>query len=277
MFKAGAAQRDITPLTGVSLVGYFHDRKAVDVLDPLFVKAVVMDDGETRIAFVLCDLIALEREYVQRAREEAERRCGIPAENIMIACTHTHTGPATISALGVDKDEEYLEFLVPRIADAIVMANHRLREAKIGWELGREERISFNRRYWMKDGTVRTNPGYNNPDVVRPAGPIDPEVGVIGAWNKQGKLIGCVVNYANHGTTGASGCVTSPMPMLMTSACGLSSLNARTRRPISGNRYPALSFRKFSLIPIIASKSLSLRSNREPSRPCRKPDQRASL
>lgn len=209
MFRAGAAQRDITPLTGVSLVGYFHDRKAVDVLDPLLVKAVVMDDGRTRIAFALCDLIALEREYVQRAREEAERRCGIPAGNIMIACTHTHTGPATISALGVDKDEEYLEFLVPRIADAIVMASRRLREARIGWEVGREERISFNRRYWMRDGTVRTNPGYNNPDVVKPAGPIDPDVAAIRIADPQNRTIAVIANFALHYVGGSPSNVVS--------------------------------------------------------------------
>lgn len=170
MFKAGAAQRDITPLLGTSLVGFFHERKARDVRDPLYAKALVLDDGENRLGFVLCDLIALEKEHISEVRRLVESDCEIPPENLMVACTHTHTGPASVGALGVDRDEGYLEFLVPRIADVVRMAVNRLKEAEIGWEVGREERISFNRRYWIRDGTVRTNPGYNNPDIVRSAG-----------------------------------------------------------------------------------------------------------
>jgi len=209
MLKAGAAQRDITPLLGISLVGYFHDRKAVDVRDPLYAKAIVLEADGERIAIVLCDLIALEREEVGRARELIESRCGIPSQNVMIACTHTHTGPATVSVLGVDRDEGYLEFLIPRIADAVQMACQRLREAKVGWEVGREERISFNRRYWMKDGKVRTNPGYNNPDIVRPAGPIDPDVMAIRIADVQGNTIAVLANFALHYVGGSPSNVVS--------------------------------------------------------------------
>jgi len=209
MLKAGAAQRDITPLLGISLVGYFHDRKAVDVRDPLYAKAIVLEADGERIAIVLCDLIALEREEIEKARELIESRCGIPPQNVMIACTHTHTGPATVSVLGVDRDEGYLEFLIPRIADTVQMACQRLREAKVGWEVGREERISFNRRYWMKDGKVRTNPGYNNPDIVRPAGPIDPDVMAIRIADAQGSTIAVLANFALHYVGGSPSNVVS--------------------------------------------------------------------
>ncbi len=207
--KAGAAQRDITPLLGISLVGYFHDRKAVDVRDPLYAKAIVLEADGERIAIVLCDLIALEREEIEKARGLIESRCGIPPQNVMIACTHTHTGPATVSVLGVDRDEGYLEFLIPRIADVVQMACQRLREAKVGWEVGREERISFNRRYWMKDGKVRTNPGYNNPDIVRPAGPIDPDVMAIRIADAQGSTIAVLANFALHYVGGSPSNVVS--------------------------------------------------------------------
>ncbi|HEX31015.1 TPA: hypothetical protein ENG04_13120 [Candidatus Poribacteria bacterium] len=209
MLKAGAAQRDITPLLGISLVGYFHDRKAVDVRDPLYAKAIVLEADGERIAIVLCDLIALEREEIEKARELIESRCGILPQNVMIACTHTHTGPATVSVLGVDRDEGYLEFLIPRIADTVQMACQRLREAKVGWEVGREERISFNRRYWMKDGKVRTNPGYNNPDIVRPAGPIDPDVMAIRIADAQGNTIAVLANFALHYVGGSPSNVVS--------------------------------------------------------------------
>ncbi len=76
--KAGAAQSVITPLLGVSLAGSFRDRKAVDVLDDLHAKALVLDDGNTKVALVVCDLIVLDAKYVNRAREIIEERCDIP-------------------------------------------------------------------------------------------------------------------------------------------------------------------------------------------------------
>ncbi|HIE27497.1 TPA: hypothetical protein EYP66_09440 [Candidatus Poribacteria bacterium] len=198
ILKSGAARSNITPLLGTSLAGYFNDRKAVDVLDDLHAKALVLDNGETKIALVVCDLIVLEGEYVNRARQIIESHCGIPPENVMISCTHTHTGPATAGLLGVDKEEEYLEFLVPRIADSVQMANRRLQDAQIGIGVGHEERLTFNRRYWMKDGTVRTNPGYKNPDIVRPAAPIDPDVGVMRVIGADSQTIALLTNFALH-------------------------------------------------------------------------------
>ena len=203
--KAGAAQSNITPLLGISLAGSFNDRRAVDIMDDLHAKSLVLDDGETKVALVVCDLIVLEKEYVNQARQMIESRCGIPAENVMISCTHTHTGPATAGLLGVDKDEAYLEFLVPRIADSVQMANHRLQEAQIGIGMGHEDRLTFNRRYWMKDGTVRTNPGYKNPDIVRPAATIDPDVGVMRIIGADGQTIALLTNFALHYVGGGPG------------------------------------------------------------------------
>ena len=106
-------------------------------------------------------------------------------------CTHTHTGP-------VIDDMSYGDDLVQRIADAVQIACNRLVEAEVGCEREEEPKPLGNRRFFMKDGTVWTNPGALNPDIVRPAGPVDPEVGVLCAREPNGRTISLLVNYAMH-------------------------------------------------------------------------------
>jgi len=204
MLKAGAAMSNITPMLSVSIPGGLRDRIATDIHDELYSKAIVLDDGETRIALVVCDVIVLESEYVNRARELIEERCSIPQQNIMISATHTHTGPATASAFGTEKDEAYLDFLVLRIANSVQLACQRLTEAQIGIGLGYESGLTFNRRYWMKDGTVQMNPGYKNPNIVKPAGPIDPDVGIIRLTDADHNTIAMLTNFALHYVGGGS-------------------------------------------------------------------------
>lgn len=209
MLKAGAAMSNITPPLGISMPGGFTDRIAVDIHDELHSKAIVLDNGETQIALVVCDVIVLESEYVNVAKELIEEQCGIPQQNIMIGATHTHTGPAVASVFSTEKNESYLEFLVSRIADSVKLACGRLKEAQIGVGVGHESGLTFNRRYWMKDGTVRMNPGYKNPDIIRPAGPIDPDVGGIRLVDTDSKTIAMFTNFALHYVGGGSGATIS--------------------------------------------------------------------
>jgi len=196
--QAGAAQMNITPKLGTSLAGYFSDRKAQRVHDELWVKALVLDNGEMAIALVVADLICLEREFIDRAKSLIQQRCGLPPESVLVSCTHTHTGPATVSVLGVEQDREYVEWLVPRIADSVQMAWQNRQPAQLGIGVGREERVSFNRRYLMKDGTVRMNPGYLNPDIVQPVGPTDPDVMVLRVTDLEERNIAIYTVFALH-------------------------------------------------------------------------------
>ena len=92
-----------------------------------------------------------------------------------------------------------------RIIEAVTQADHGRVQARCGFGRGKEDQVSFNRRLRMKDGVTWSSPGQGNPDIVGYAGPIDPEVGVIGAWDKAGNLLGCVVNFACHATTNPGG------------------------------------------------------------------------
>ena len=88
---------------------------------------------------------------------------------------------------------------------ALETANARRTPVRCAVGLGQEDQASYNRRFRMKNGQTWTHPGKGNPDILEPAGPIDPQVGVIGVWSKEGQLLGCVVNYACHATTAAPG------------------------------------------------------------------------
>ena len=198
--SAGAAQVVITPPLGVSMAGYYHDRRADDVLDDLYARALVLSDGTTEAALVVCDLIGLERHVTARIRARIAERTGIPAAQTMICCTHTHTGPVTSSwdSAGIHPDPAYMDVLEHKIADAVQLAHRRLQPASLLAGRGRVEGIAFNRRYWMRDGTLRTNPPFQSPDIVRPAGPIDPQLGLLYVQGRQDAPLAMVNVYALH-------------------------------------------------------------------------------
>jgi len=210
--KVGLGEVNITPPVGISIPGYFEDRKSTGIHDELYAKAIILDDGKTKVVIISCDIIGIEQEAILKIKELINKELGIPKENIVIHSTHNHTGPATVSAFGVSKDKDYLKILPKLLLGSVIEANNNLEEAKIGFGSGMEKDISFNRRYLMKDETVRTNPGYGNKNIVKPAGPIDPEVGVIKIENKIGKLRGILINFACHLDTVGSDLISAEHP-----------------------------------------------------------------
>ncbi|HCO92848.1 MAG TPA: hypothetical protein DIU00_02675 [Phycisphaerales bacterium] len=211
---AGLAVADITPPIGYRMSGYFSERLSTGTSNPLHAKAIVLRQGETSAAMVFCDIIGLSLDISSRARRWAAERTGIPASNILIAATHSHTGPLYFGALrkhfhdaavaehGSDPCEKvnYAEQLVEKLADVIVRADAAAKPVRLAAGSTGQQGLSFNRRFHMKDGTVRFNPGALNPDIVRPAGPIDPEVGMVFLRNADGdnNAVGALVNFTLH-------------------------------------------------------------------------------
>jgi hypothetical protein len=204
--RAGAATANITPLLGCSLAGGMTDRIGTEIHDELRVRALVLDNGHARLALATVDSCVVPRSILDRAKELA----GLPASHVLIAATHTHSAPPAAHLFQSVPDPKYTEWLTLRIADGIRLAVNRLQPARIGWATGREDRLVFNRRYFMKPGTippdpfgrttdqVQMNPPVGSPDIVRPAGPIDPEVGVVAVEALDGSPIALVGNYALH-------------------------------------------------------------------------------
>lgn len=191
--RAGVATVDITPPVPYRMSGYFSERLSTGIRDPLHAKAVVFRQGDAAAALVFCDLIGLSRQVSQAAREQARQATGIPLEHIVITATHSHTGPLYTGVLrehfhrkavaehGRDPHEavDYPAELTKKLAQAIREADAAARPVELHAGYAREERLAFNRRFHMKNGTVQFNPGQLNPNIVRAAGPIDPEVGLI--------------------------------------------------------------------------------------------------
>jgi hypothetical protein len=208
--RAGAAAVKITPPNGAPLAGYYYNRSAEGVHDDLYAKALVLEQGETRVAFVVCDLISLSRPIVEQARRLITDSSRVRGKNVMMSATHSHTGPVLrgVSTRNAAQGGEegvaikYAEELPELIAESVKLAAERLTNVVISAAIGYEEHLSFNRRYFMKDGTVAWNPGKLNTNIVRAAGPIDPDVGVLLVQTPDAKTaIATYVNFAMHPDT----------------------------------------------------------------------------
>jgi len=216
-WSIGVASVDITPPVGYRMSGYFAERVSTAVHDSLYVKALVLAQGETETALVFCDLIGVPSNVSQEARRLAGRRTGIPIANIMISATHTHTGPLYFGVMrdrlrdmavrqhGRDPCEplDYAAQLVEKIGAAVAQAHAALRPARLDAGIAPQEPpLSFNRRFHMKDGTVVFNPGQGNPDIVRPAGPVDRDVGIMVVRDADGgRAVACLTVIGLHADT----------------------------------------------------------------------------
>jgi hypothetical protein len=211
--RVGVAVTDITPPMGIAMAGYYHERGADGVLDPLYSKALVIESAGERAALVVLDLISIRRGITDQARAAIEKTTGIKTGCIMISATHAHTGPELANPGESGSDlagqrrlvADYAGALAGKIAESVRLANERLQPAQLDVAKGRCEDLTFNRRYFMRDGSVGWNPGKQNPDIVMPAGPSDPEVSLLyvekpGAAGPA-QSIATYVNFAMHPDT----------------------------------------------------------------------------
>ncbi len=194
---AGFHIADITPPLGVHLAGHFVHRPADEIHDPITARALVLDDGSTRVALVGTDLVGIPEQLVAETRALITDQTGIPPEATMIWATHTHAGPELGDLRRSPQDPRYNKLLPRMLAGAVVAASHSTRDITARLAMGTEDRISFNRRYRMRDGTIQTNPGVGNPAVAAVDGPIDPDVGVL-LLDCDGRSAAALVNFACH-------------------------------------------------------------------------------
>ena len=202
VFRAGAAACNITPPLGEPLVGGWSPIPARNVHDELHARCLVLDDGTTQIGFVICDSLGIQRDVFDEARKLIAAETDIPAQNILMAATHTHSATPA-------RSDKYRPFLVRRIADGVRRAQANLAPAKIGWGSIDEPSEVFVRRWFVTDpelrknpfggvDEVRMNPPSNHAALLRPAAIPDPEIFFISVQTPDGKPISLLANYGLH-------------------------------------------------------------------------------
>ena len=214
VFKAGAATTNITPFLGGGLVGnYGTPPPAAHVHDELHARCLVLDDGATKLVFIIVDNIGLRRDLIDEAKRLIQEETGIPRSNVLVSAIHTHS---SVSAGGVgDKRglinsgqdfDWYQQFLIRRFADVTRIAVNNLVPAQIGWGAGSVPQHVFVRRWKMKEPVINPfgeydkavmNPG-RVPNLLEPASQPDPEVSFISVQSKGGRPIALLANYSLH-------------------------------------------------------------------------------
>ena len=212
VFRAGAFAMDITPTQlPVIVSGSSLEKGAREVVDPLHARCLVLDDGHTQLAIVVVDILLIPCPMMDQIKQAAHEKTGIPADQMLISATHTHTAPCVYGVLGTECDEAYAAFLPGKIVEGIERAYRNLAPARIGWAMGKDPTNVFCRRFLMKPGTARTNPftghqndqaqmnpGYQNPNAIKPTGPADPDVAVVSIQTPEGRPLALVSNYSTH-------------------------------------------------------------------------------
>ncbi len=210
--QAGAATSNITPELGIPIVGGFAPYPAKHVHDELHARCLVLDDGKTKLALVVCDLLGFHRAVSEAARQQIEQATGIPRSHVLISATHTHSAGTALGEKRYSPEQQldlYQQFVAKRIADGVRRALITLRPAEVAVGTVDIPEHVFNRRWFMKPDTmpenpfgkidqVKMNPPAGSANLVDPAGPTDPTVSIIAAREPNGAPIGVFATYSLH-------------------------------------------------------------------------------
>ncbi len=212
VFRAGAFAQDISPTKfPVPVNGSVKGNFAQGITDPLHARCLALNDGKHELILCVVDACMIPREVCEKAKELASAKTGVPASHMLISATHTHSATTLASVFQSDADPEFVAAVRERIAQGLIQAHANLEPAEIGWGKGSDPHDVFNRRWLMMEGEsyanpfgvtadrALMNPGYQNPKVSKPTGPIDPDVFILVARAAgDHRPIAVLANYSLH-------------------------------------------------------------------------------
>ena len=211
IFRAGAATANIAPdVYPVRVNAMFTERSADRVVDPLYAKALALDNGTEQILFCVVDTCMIPRDLIDQAKELTRDVTDIPMDHMLVSATHTHSAPSAMGCLGSRMDPRYASLLPAQIARAMIDAFKHLQPARVGWAQMDDWRHTYNRRWVRRPDRVfadpfgvpnvraHMHPGYMSPDAVGPSGPVDPELSVLALQSLDGRPLALLANYSMH-------------------------------------------------------------------------------
>ncbi len=199
--NVGFSRVNITPPLGIDISGYYVKRIADGVLDELEINTLAINKDNSTILLMSVDTMGMSKEYIDSVKSYVSAQVKLPYESIFIHSTHSHTtGRLGNGEPFTEQEREYLQSVRRMAVNSAVLAISDLKPARMGWAVGKAEKIAFNRRYLMKDGSTRTNPGINNPDIVKSIGLLDERVNVV-RFEREDGLNYVIANFGNHPDT----------------------------------------------------------------------------
>jgi sugar phosphate isomerase/epimerase len=210
-FRAGAHAVDISPDTFPVVVNaMFTERSADKVVDRLWAKALVLEDGRAPVALCVVDTCMMPRDLIDRAKLLAAELTPVPVGRMLVSATHTHSAPSAMGCLGSRVDAGYAAVLPAKIAAAIAGAVSNLAPARVGWGVVDDWQHTFNRRWIRRPDRMLTDPfgelnvrahmhpGHESPDAIGPSGPVDPALSVLAVQSRSGRPLAVFANYSQH-------------------------------------------------------------------------------
>ena len=206
MFEFGFYEKEITPPLGCGIPGYFNIRRGMDVLDRLYARAVVIKEGDEKVAIISIDGLHPKTDICKNIAERVEMFTGIKRENLMISVTHSHTAiPFRFEGIAFADDEivadsikGYIDVFTRLVADCVTLADKRLKKATPSFSKGEVLGISFCRDYYMKNGTPQTNPKRTSPEIIGPVTDSDKELPFLMVRDEQNNPMGAIIGFACH-------------------------------------------------------------------------------
>ena len=183
-------------MLGISLHGYYQTRLADGVLDEVQINALALSCGESQAVLISMDHCGITLDVADESRGHIAQSTGLPLECIYLSATHTHTNAYLLKDSDDPLLQEYYRTVCRKLTYAAVLALQDLQPTRMGWGVGNAPGVAFIRRYKMNDGSVRTNPGVDNPNIVGPIGQVDDRVNVLRFDRERDSLV--LVNFGNH-------------------------------------------------------------------------------
>ena len=216
-FRAGAAKVDISPANDIQIAGAIGWRRPCSgITEPIYARALVLEQGGRKFCVLSLDLLAVDISWADEIRRRISNRHGIPREAVLVHATQNHAGPEIGNDFCLDScpllpaeypwlrggDPRYNEPAVAGVLAAVDQAMQRLTPVTVAAGRAMDGRVGFNRRYVMRDGTTRCQPGLCNPDILHVEGPTDPEVGIVMFTAADDRVVAALLHYTSHPCNG---------------------------------------------------------------------------